>query len=115
MLGRTVIGLPYPGNEQVFESLSPVCQVHPDAPPFFVIHGRNDTLVPIAEARAFVDKLRASSTAAVAYAEISGAQHAFDIFPSIRSAHVVRGVQRFLDWTYSRAAKPAQPNLSIAG
>ncbi|MDP9092305.1 MAG: alpha/beta hydrolase [Actinomycetota bacterium] len=90
-----------------FRAASPISRITADAPPFFVIHGRNDTLVPVAEARAFVDKLRASSTNLVAYAELSGAQHAFDIFPSIRSAHVVRGVQQFLDWTYSRAVKAA--------
>jgi hypothetical protein len=32
----------------------------------------------------------------VAYAELPGAQHAFDVFASIRSAHVIRGVERFL-------------------
>ncbi|HEY2167437.1 MAG TPA: alpha/beta hydrolase [Jatrophihabitantaceae bacterium] len=88
-----------------YRAASPISRIDGagDIPPFFVLHGRNDTLVPVAEARAFVDKLRAASHNPVAYAEISGAQHAFDIFPSIRSAHVVRGVQRFLDWTYYRA------------
>jgi hypothetical protein len=36
----------------------------------------------------------------VVYAELPGTQHAFDVFPSIRSAHVVRGVDRFLRWCY---------------
>jgi acetyl esterase/lipase len=98
-----------------FRAASPISRITEDAPPFFVIHGRNDTLVPVAEARAFVDELRATSTNPVAYAEIGGAQHAFDIFPSIRSAHVVRGVQQFLDWTYSRSLKAAEGDLSVAG
>lgn len=84
-----------------YRAASPISRVSADAPPFFVIHGRNDTLVPVADARAFVRELRAVSKSPVAYAEVSGAQHAFDIFPSIRSAHVVRGVERFLDWAYS--------------
>jgi acetyl esterase/lipase len=79
-----------------------------DIPPFLVVHGSNDTLVPVPEARRFVQRLRAVSTEPVAYAEITGGQHAFDLFPSIRSAHVVRGVERFLDWAhatrFSRAA-----------
>ena len=87
-----------------YRAASPLSRVVPDAPPFFVIHGSNDSLVPVPEARAFVDRLRAVSQNPVAYAEIGGAQHAFDIFPSIRSAHVVRGVERFLDWTLTRAA-----------
>jgi acetyl esterase/lipase len=86
-----------------YRAASPLSRITSAAPPFFVIHGRNDTLVPVAEARSFVDRLRAVSPNPVAYAEIGGAQHAFDIFPSIRSVHVVRGVERFLDWTFTRA------------
>ena len=85
-----------------YRAASPLCRVGPDAPPFFVVHGRNDTLVPVVEARTFVDRLRRASRAPVVYAEISGAQHAFDIFPSIRSGHVVRGVERFLDVVHRR-------------
>ncbi len=81
-----------------YRAASPISQVRADAPPFLVIHGRNDTLVPVADARAFVERLRSVSTQPVAYAEIPGAQHAFDIFLSIRSAHVAEGVERFLDW-----------------
>ncbi|MDT4943534.1 MAG: hypothetical protein QOH14_267 [Pseudonocardiales bacterium] len=86
-----------------YRAASPLSRVDRVVPPFFVIHGKNDTLVPVRDARAFVERLRAVSGNPVAYAEIGGAQHAFDIFPSIRSAHVVRGVERFLDWVYARS------------
>jgi acetyl esterase/lipase len=86
-----------------YRAASPLFRVNADAPPFFVLHGSNDTLVPVADARAFVAKLRDVSKNPVAYAEIRGAQHAFDIFPSIRSAHVVRGVERFLEWAKATA------------
>jgi acetyl esterase/lipase len=82
---------------------SPLDRISEKAPPFFVIHGEHDSLVPVREAREFVERLRGASENPVAYAEISGAQHAFDIFPSIRSAHVVRGVERFLEWTYRKS------------
>jgi acetyl esterase/lipase len=87
-----------------YRAASPLSRITDDAPPFFVIHGTNDTLIPVQDARDFVDKLRAISSKPVAYAEIRGAQHAFDVFPSIRSAHVVRGVERFLEVCVSRAA-----------
>ena len=77
---------------------SPLQLVDERTPPFFVIHGTHDTLVPVAEAREFVHRLHDISKQPVVYAELPGTQHAFDIFPSIRSAHVVRGVQRFLGW-----------------
>ncbi|HWD04950.1 MAG TPA: alpha/beta hydrolase [Amycolatopsis sp.] len=79
---------------------SPLDRISEDAPPFFVIHGSHDSLVPVAEAREFVRRLRSASAEPVAYAELAGAQHAFDVFTSIRSAHVVRGVARFLDHTH---------------
>jgi len=65
-----------------------------------VIHGRHDTLGEVAQARRFVEALRGVSHHTVAYAELPGTQHAFDGFPSMRSAHVVRGVDRFLRSTY---------------
>jgi hypothetical protein len=51
----------------------------------------------------FVSLLRESSKSAVAYAEIPGAQHAFDIFHSLRSTIVIESVARFLSTLYSDA------------
>jgi acetyl esterase/lipase len=84
-----------------FESATPLLHVRPDAPPFFVIHGAHDSLVPVAEARELVKRLRDVSKEPVVYAELPGAQHAFDVFHSIRSAHVIRGVERFLRWVHA--------------
>ncbi|MFL6238464.1 MAG: alpha/beta hydrolase [Actinomycetes bacterium] len=84
-------------------SASPLANIRPDLPPFFVIHGRNDTLAPLSEAQAFVERMRSTSKSKVVFAELPGAQHAFDIFPSIRSAHVVRAVDVFLRWARTTA------------
>jgi acetyl esterase/lipase len=85
-----------------YRAASPLHRITADAPPFLVVHGRNDTLVPVREARTFVERLRATSKNPVVYAEVPGAQHAFDIFPSFRSAGVLRGVARFLEWCHAR-------------
>lgn len=98
VLQRYVIGKDPRQHRDVYEAASPISRITADAPPFFVIHGAQDSLIPAGDSREFVRRLRAVSRQPVAYAEIPGAQHAFDVFPSIRSAHVVRGVQRFLDW-----------------
>jgi acetyl esterase/lipase len=66
-----------------------------------VVHGDQDSLAPVEEARHFVKLLRETSKSPVAYAEIPGAQHAFDIFHSPRSAIVVEGVARFLGTLHS--------------
>lgn len=80
-----------------YRRASPMDRVHPDAPPFFVIHGDRDTLAPVKDARHFVEKLRETSKAPVYYAELLGAQHAFDIFFSPRTARMVDACLRFLN------------------
>jgi acetyl esterase/lipase len=84
-----------------YRAASPLYRVVPDAPPFLVMHGRNDTLIPVGDARAFVTALGEVAKYPVAYAELAGAQHAFDVFLSIRSAGVVRGAARFLEWCHA--------------
>jgi acetyl esterase/lipase len=81
---------------ELFDRASPMSHVSADAPPFLVVHGTNDTLVPVEEARWFVDLLRAASKTPVAYVELPLAQHAFEVFTSARTAFVIRGVARFL-------------------
>ena len=46
-------------------------------------------------------KLREISRRSVVYAEFPGTQHAFDVFMSIRSAHVVRAIDRYLHWHWN--------------
>jgi len=89
-----------------YREASPLDQVHEGAPPFLVIHGAADSLVPAAEARQFVAALRTVSQAAVGYAEIPGANHAFDVLDSLRTHHVISGVVRFLDAVRTGAAAP---------
>jgi acetyl esterase/lipase len=84
-----------------FRRASPVDQIHPKAPPFFVIHGDRDTLAPVEEAQYFANELRETSKAPVIYAELKGAQHAFDLFCSPRTAHMLGAVLQFLDATHA--------------
>ena len=78
-----------------FEAASPLSHVGAHAPPFLVVHGDHDTIVPVAEARMFVQALRRATAAACIYIEVPGAQHAFEVFPSVRTVHLLRGLERF--------------------
>jgi acetyl esterase/lipase len=73
-------------------------------PPCFVIHGDHDTYTPVAGARRLVEHLRATSTHPVAFAELPGAQHSFDVFHSVRFEHVVDAIEAFAAWVRSRRA-----------
>jgi len=91
----------------IFDLASPMSHVRGGVPPCLVVHGALDTLVPVAEARHFVGLLRTVSTAPVAYAELPGAHHAFDVFASIRSTLVVDGIERFASWAVNRSVAAA--------
>lgn len=80
-----------------FREASPIDQVSPSAPPFLVVHGSHDSLVPPGEAKAFVAALEAVATNEVRYLEVEGAQHAFDAVSSPRSRRVAAIAAAFLD------------------
>ena len=112
LMERMVIKKPFAENHEAYAKASPVTYLREDAPPFFVIHGDRDSLIPVAEARRFVERLRDVSGAPVVYAEMKGAQHAFDVFPSYRTARVIEGVERYLTGLhrqYREGAAPAVP------
>ncbi|TDD81689.1 alpha/beta hydrolase [Actinomadura darangshiensis] len=96
LMERMVVKQPFADNQEAYARASPVTYLREDAPPFFVIHGSRDSLIPVAEARRFVECLRDVSSSPVLYAEMKGAQHAFDVFPSYRTARVIEGVERYL-------------------
>ena len=90
------------GQREDFEAASPITRISPEAPPFLIIHGDKDTLVPVEQARIFTEELKNVSDNPVLYAEIEGGQHAFDMFASVRSEYVKQGVARFLTYLHSQ-------------
>jgi dipeptidyl aminopeptidase/acylaminoacyl peptidase len=71
--------------------------VHREAPPFIIIHGRNDSLVPFAESSLFAAALREVSENSVDLVLLKGATHSFDSIPSVRTQHVVKALAERLD------------------
>jgi len=115
LLERRVFKTTYAENPAVFEQGSPLHRVNGSAPPFFVIHGMNDTLVPVGEARRFVKALREVSPESVFYAELPRTQHAFDVLASARPARVIGGIVRFLEGVRSRDLHtPVDPEPEFA-
>ncbi|MBM3674765.1 MAG: alpha/beta hydrolase [Actinobacteria bacterium] len=95
-LMRMITGTTVEADPTLFAAASPMTHLRADAPPFFVIHGAADNLVPVTQAREFVARLRAVSREQVLYAEVPNASHAFDVFHSVRTTHAVRAVGQFL-------------------
>ena len=93
-------------KREAWEVASPISHVSNEAPPMFVIQGTHDTLVWVEEARAFVSALQAVTHEPVVYAELPGAQHAFEIFHSVRTEQTVNSVADFLEWSHARWLSP---------
>jgi acetyl esterase/lipase len=126
LLDRNRIRYPWPFIERIvmkvspeddpraWDLASPITRVTGAAPPFFVLHGSHDFLVPPAESRQFVAALRSVSEHPVHYAELPGATHGFDVLHSLRSRHVVHGVGKYLGAIHrdqkarNRGAQPAE-------
>jgi len=112
MLARLILKTTRDESPKVWHDASTMSWVGPDAPPFFVVHGENDSLVPVEQARSFVAMLRAESKQPVVYAELPGAQHAFEVFDSPRTTFSAGAVHRFLESIRVRAGhvRPIKPD-----
>lgn len=73
-----------------------------DAPPFLVLHGTHDVLIPLDEARWFVGELRRHYPGEVVYVEVPYAHHGWDVPHSLRADLTVEAVQRYLELQYAR-------------
>lgn len=91
-----------------FIDASPLSILHADAPPMLIIHGDKDVLAPVEYARLFAKELGEVSKNNVFYAEMPGAQHAFELFSSTRTNYTVESVERFLHAAYTKHPQDAQ-------
>jgi len=89
-------------NPDGFDLASPVHWINGEIPPLFVVHGTHDTLVWVEEARRFIAELSAVSSQSLVYAELAGAQHAFETVHSPRTSHYMNAAAWWLEWAYAR-------------
>jgi acetyl esterase/lipase len=99
-LERVVVKRRIDRHPEVFRDASPIARIHPDAPPFLVIHGSSDTVIPVAQARSFVERLRSISRSVVSYVELPGAGHGFDMTDGVRTGATSTAVGLFLGQVY---------------
>ena len=110
-LERIVVKRRIEDAPETFRAASPIARVHADAPPFLVIHGSADNVIPVAQARSFVDQLQAVSRSPVGYVELPGAGHGFDMLDGTRTGPMATAIGLFLNQIHrirpAMAAKPA--------
>ncbi len=112
-LQKFVVKKPYAQNRRTYLDASSIKRIHPGAPPFFILHGQDDSIIPVREGREFADALRDVSASTVAYAEIPHAQHAFDFYyGSPRAQYTARAVEEFLSWVHAKHTAGRQDTTS---
>lgn len=92
-------------DPQLWQDLSPLGLIHENAPPMLIIHGSHDALVPIEEAREFAKRMKASGKNKTVFVELEAAQHAFEIFHSVRTEFTVDAIQIYLEIVYHEYRK----------
>jgi acetyl esterase/lipase len=101
-LERVVFKSRFADDPARFEAASPIQHVSSSAPPFFVLHGDRDPIVPSVQAQLFSTALRDGGAETVCRAELPNAAHAFDTANSVRSGVVADAVATFLGIVHSR-------------
>jgi len=105
-MARNIFPGPRAGNEALWRSMQPTSHLKrltkDAAPPFFVLHGTNDVLIPLDEARWFAERLRQAYAGESVYVELPHANHGFDVFNSLRADLMVEVLQRYLELQYAR-------------
>jgi acetyl esterase/lipase len=99
-LERYVVRRRYVEAPEEFLKASPLHRISPEAPPFFVLHGSRDRVVPVGPNNDFVRSLRMKSRSPVAAAELPGAPHSFDILATRQTDVAVRAIEEFLAVIY---------------
>jgi acetyl esterase/lipase len=99
-LERVVVKRTIARHPEVFHDASPVARAHRNAPPFLVIHGSKDSVIPVEQAQSFVQRLRAVSRSTVGYLELPGAGHGFDLIDGERAGVAAHATSLFLNHVY---------------
>lgn len=102
-------------DPQLYRDASPMFRAHRDAPPFFVLHGENDAVIPSTQARTFAAALRAAGARTVSYAELPNAHHAFDTIATLRCQLAAEAVATFLGIAYGRHVSARKRSRQAVG
>jgi dipeptidyl aminopeptidase/acylaminoacyl peptidase len=97
LLERVVVNQTIDRHPEVFRNASPIARVHRNAPPFLVIHGGKDTVIPVEQARSFVERLRTVSHSMVGYLELPRAGHGFDLIDGEQTGAMAHATSLFLN------------------
>ncbi|MBF0351039.1 MAG: alpha/beta hydrolase [SAR324 cluster bacterium] len=97
-------------NRILFEKASPVYCLEQGVVPFLLIHGANDSMVPIEESLRFYHHLRKKQASFTTFLRLPLTQHGFDTLPSPVTQAVIPAIRQYL--LQLRATIQVHNNLS---
>jgi acetyl esterase/lipase len=107
-----LIGGPIQDNKEKANRANPIRYVSRDDPPFLIMHGDQDPLVPIGQSRLLHEALRGAGVE-VSFIPVIGGGHGFS-GPDI-DRHVDAFLEKHLKWQAPRAPRPSRPSESMEG
>jgi acetyl esterase/lipase len=104
-LERVVVRRSQSRHPEIFAAASPIARIHEEAPPFLIIHGEQDTIIPVGEAREFHTALGEVSRNPVRYCELPRAGHGFDLVDTSHARRCAVETGNFLTEVRNRHAE----------
>jgi acetyl esterase/lipase len=71
---KAAVWLTFGNSEQARRAASPIDYAHPGAPPFLILHGTDDTEIPLRQSQILADRLHAANVPTT-FIQVSGAAH----------------------------------------
>lgn len=105
-MARSVMPGPRAQHPELWRAMHPASHAAAvpaaEAAPMLMLHGTNDVLIPLAEARWFAGRMRQDYAGELTTIELPHANHGFDVFQSLRADLAVEAMQRYLELQYAR-------------
>ena len=79
-----------------YHQITPANWVSKNTPPFLLLQGDTDALIPVQETQAFWHALQTNNRSHSALLTLPLVEHSFDIFPSLTAQCIVPTIERYL-------------------
>ena len=90
---------------ECFQQINPTNWVSENTPPFLLIQGETDALIPVKETQAFWNALQTKNRNHSTLLTLPLVEHSFDIFPSLTAQCIVPTIERYLFLLYENYNK----------
>lgn len=98
-------------NPELYRKASPIKWISDKAPPFLVLQGETDALVPLSVAQRFYEALDRNNVPYLCALRLPLLEHAFDILPTISTQLTLSGIERYLAFLWVQHQQ-SQKNIS---